>query len=293
MQTQLLVNSRDQQPKSNRDFLEYESSQTNKISLFKEEKGKFWRAYEQSAHLLINHFWQDIKVNGGYIKAAEAEVYYVGFPDGSLQTKILDRMPEVFGAIITEQSETRVIISVPPIQGFKEWKDSQTLKREQVVEKITPYYGELPIFKKTYDLLNTLLNTTRHFKRDVKYTLGEKIITCGLDINTLVYRLLKAKEKSNAKTPSQNKANIVALDYTQFLLTAEIDEKVETLRLLFRIAYENKLHSPDKHIEFSNSIESIRKQLHSWNKQQAQSEQTYSQTSIMPTTMQERISGIH
>jgi len=40
-------------------ILDFEQVQNSQIMLTKE--GLFWRAYEQSAYLLKNHFWQDIK----------------------------------------------------------------------------------------------------------------------------------------------------------------------------------------------------------------------------------------
>jgi hypothetical protein len=272
-----------------KEIFDYENTNTNRITLFK--NGNFWRAYEQSAYLLICHFWTDIKVNGGYVKSAEQDIYSVGFPQTSLQERIIDKLSEVSGAIVQSRTEENVVIAnVPIVNGFEEWKQSQTLKREQATEKITPYYGDLPIFKVTYDLFNRLLNITRHFQRDVKYILGEKIISEGLELNELMYRLLKEKEKSKLRTASKSKEYMADALLEQHFLIFEIDKKVENLRFLLRISYDNKLHNLETHVAISATIESIRKQLHSWNKQHTSQEQTYLQTSIEPIIQQEKTS---
>ncbi|MCL2414685.1 MAG: four helix bundle protein [Bacteroidales bacterium] len=273
-----------------KEIFDYENAHSNRITLVK--NGKFWRAHEQSAYLLTRHFWTDIKVNGGYVKSAKQEIYYVGFPETSLQEKILDKLPEVAGAVVLMHTETCVIINqIPAVEGFEEWKQAQNLKREQAAEKITPYYGELPIFKVTYDLFDKLLNITRHFQRDVKYVLGEKIMSEGLELNRLIYRLLKEKEKNKSQTASKSKEHKLDALYEEQLLAFKIDEIVESLRFLLRISYDNKCHNTERHIDVSSSIESIRKQFHAWNKSLLpKSVPTYSQTSIMPIIAQESVS---
>jgi len=39
-----------------------------------------------------------------------------------------------------------------------------------------PLYDELPVFKASYDLLLNIFQFTANFKREYKYTMGEKLI---------------------------------------------------------------------------------------------------------------------
>ena len=152
------------------------------IALVKE--GLFWRAYEQSAYLLTKIFWPDLKVNSSFVKSAGQEVFYVGFPDTSLQGKVLDKLPETPGSRLLERSDNRVIIAgVPAIEGFEEWKQSYILLRAQANEQMQPFYGKLPLYKAVYDFFQEMVNLTRHFPKDLQYTLGDKIIDRTLEMN--------------------------------------------------------------------------------------------------------------
>ena len=226
-----------------------EIQSTNLITLVKDKQ--FWRAYDQSAFLFTNHFWPGLKVNGGYVKAAGRDMFYVGFPDASLQ-KIIDKIPEVGNAFLMEHTANQVLIAnVPPVNGFEEWKQGQSQLREQANDQMQPYYGKLPLYKATYDCFFQVVNLTRQFPKDVQYTIGEQVIKTGLDINTQLYRLLKTD-----KLHPDDRLKIID----------QIDEKIETLRFLLRISYDMKLYNVERFSDISASIESIRKQLHGWRK---------------------------
>ncbi|MCL2028569.1 MAG: four helix bundle protein [Bacteroidales bacterium] len=222
----------------------------NHINLVKE--GMFWRAYERSAYLFVKHFWHDITVNGGHVKAVQRDVHYVGFPERSLQ-KIIDKMPEVGNSRIAQRSETQILIAdVPPIAGFDEWKKGLNLLRQQASDQMQPYYGKLPLYKAVYDFYFQAASLVRNFPRDAQHTLGEPIIKHGLELNIVLYRLIKSQ-----KDGFENQV---------LISTSHADEIIENLRFLFRITYDMKLFNTDRYVSISESFESIRKQLHGWRK---------------------------
>ncbi len=231
----------------------FENAQSNLITLVKE--GLFWRAYEQSAYLFTRLFWPELKVNGGYVKSAGKEVYYVGFPDASLQ-KVLDKIPEVGESFLMEQTASKVTIAnVPSVEGFEEWKQGLALLREQANDQMQPYYGKLPLYKAVYDFYFQMVNLTRHFPKDVQYTLGEQILRHGLSLNTQLYRLLKFEKQKSDDSAAQ-----------KLTLVSQIDEVVESLRFLLRISFDMKLYNVERYAAISDGVESIRKQLYGWQK---------------------------
>ncbi len=239
------------------EILDFEENQTNLITLVKE--GMFWRAYEQSAYLFTRHFWPELKVNGGYVKSAGKEVYYVGFPEVSLQ-KIIDKIPEVGDSFLMEQGQNRVTIAnVPPVDGFEEWKQGLVLLRDQTNQQMQPYYGKLPLYKAVYDFYFMVVNLTRHFPKDVQYSVGDQLIGYGLELNTQLYRLLKLE---------RNEEQLVKDTLLRCLhdMIRQIDENIETVRFLLRISFDMKLYNVERYADISSSIESIRKQLHGWKK---------------------------
>ena len=231
--------------------LEETNQSLNAINLIKD--GMFWRAYERSAFLLINHFWNDITVNGGYVKAVEQEVYYVGFPEKSLQKNIIDKLPEVGNSRVIEKSERKIVIAdVPPIAGFEEWKSSLGMLRQQANDQMQPYYGKLPLYKAVYDFYFQTANLVRNFPRDAQYTMGEQIIKHGLELNIALYNLIQSQKKG--------------YENQVLIHMARADELIENMRFMLRISYDMKLYNIDKYAALSESFESIRKQLTGWHK---------------------------
>ena len=49
-------------------------------------------------------------------------------------------------------------------------------------------YQHLPIYKTAYDLLVELMNTTKDFPRDFKFSLGEKIQNHVIELLVLIYK---------------------------------------------------------------------------------------------------------
>ena len=78
-------------------------------------------------------------------------------------------------------------------------------------------YQHLPIYKTTYDLLVDLMNTTKDFPRDFKYSLGEKIQNHIIELLVLIYKANSTRCKK---------------DFIQ-----EILSEVQFLDLFLRISY--------------------------------------------------------
>jgi len=236
-------------------ILSYEETNTNQILLIKE--GNFWRAYEQSAYLFKNHFYPDIKVNSRYIKAVKQNLHNIGFPLGSLRARLIDKLPEIKGAVLKSQNENRIVVEVPPIEGFGEWAKSLSMLKDQTDHIMQPFYGEKPLYKAVYDLFFQLVSVTRHFQKDVKFALGDKIIDIGITLNAELYRLMNTAQ-------SKTKERQLDADFQKQITFNEMLEKTDTLRFLLRTSYDLHLYGMDKFVDLSEKIESVRKQLYGW-----------------------------
>jgi hypothetical protein len=54
---------------------------------------------------------------------------------------------------------------------------------------------ELPVYKKSYDLLLQLFELTRHFKREYKYTIGNTLKNEVLDLPSYLGRTVEQTRK--------------------------------------------------------------------------------------------------
>ena len=236
-------------------IIEHENLHQNQITLRRE--GLFWRAYEQSAFLLQKHFWAELKVNGSFVKAVNQDVFYVGTTEKPLQERVLDKLHTVAGCYIKERTESTIVIAgVPSIEGFEKWKQGRITLREEATEKMQAFYGHLPLYKAGQDLFKRLVEITKNFSRNLQYSLGDRLINHGLDLYTLLYRLLKIPKEHKTQ---ERKA---AADRQKVLILKEADETIEQIRFLLQTSYELKLYPVETLAKVSQMIESIRKQLH-------------------------------
>lgn len=108
--------------------------------------------------------------------------------------------------------------------------------------------NELPIFIAWLDLLKWLLNTTEKFPKKTRFTFSDRINNLALDV---VEDLVEARYTKN-KRENLKKVNI----------------KIEKLRILMRICYEERLVSHESYKHFSVSINEIGRMVGGWLKQQ-------------------------
>jgi len=107
-------------------------------------------------------------------------------------------------------------------------------------------YDQLPVFKKGYDLLLAVYESTGRFGREFKYTLGESLKKESLALIVCIY---KANSVFN-KAPEIGEAR----------------EHLEIIRLYIRISKDLKQISLKRMIFLNEFIESISKQLTGWEK---------------------------
>lgn len=107
-------------------------------------------------------------------------------------------------------------------------------------------YDQLPVYKASYDLLVTIFKLARHFKRDIKYTLGDRLKTETVDMITNIYRANSRVEKG----PLIGKAR----------------ENIEVIRLYMRLLKDLQQIKISHFVEVNRLIESVSKQLVGWQK---------------------------
>ncbi|MGB4095953.1 MAG: four helix bundle protein [Bacteroidales bacterium] len=114
------------------------------------------------------------------------------------------------------------------------------------IKFIMAIYYNLPVYKKTYDLILELFNLSSNLPKAYKYTLGERI---QLDAIEVIINIYKAN------------ASIEKLEYI-----SKSREHIEIIRLMIRILYDTKQINLKRMIVINKKIEEISKQLVGWQK---------------------------
>ncbi len=107
---------------------------------------------------------------------------------------------------------------------------------------------DLPVYKNTYDLVLETFRVAKELNREYKYTLGESIKKESMEIITDIYRA----NSSHSKKLHIKKAR----------------EKIETIRMFFRLARDLKQVGLKKFVNVNEKIENISKQLSAWQRSQ-------------------------
>jgi len=108
---------------------------------------------------------------------------------------------------------------------------------------MTTYYN-LPVYKKSYDLLLEIFKLTKDFTREYKYTIGEELKkeTTAMIIN--IYRANRSTDKVGYITNAR--------------------ENIEVIRLLIRLLKDLKQIQVAKIARLNLAIEDLSKQLTGW-----------------------------
>ena len=107
-------------------------------------------------------------------------------------------------------------------------------------------YIELPVFKKSYDLVIELFDLYTNLPKSFKYTLGQRIQLESIEMIVNIYKANAHSEK------------------VPFIL--KIREHIEIIRLLIRILHDTKQISLKRMVLVNVMIEEISKQLVGWQK---------------------------
>ena len=107
-------------------------------------------------------------------------------------------------------------------------------------------FYDLPVYKASYDLLIDLFELVKHFSREYKYTVGEKLKNEALEMLMNIYRTNTQQQK---KDTLQNAR-----------------EHLEVVRLLMRLTKDMKQININRFVEVNKKIEEISKQLTGWQK---------------------------
>jgi hypothetical protein len=110
--------------------------------------------------------------------------------------------------------------------------------------------GDLPIFVKWMDFLKWLLDVTEKFPKRARFTFADRINGIALD---LVEDLVDARYSKN-----------------KVLVLRSANFRLEKLRVLIRISFENQLLSQKAYQHAVYSINEVGKMLGGWTKQQVE-----------------------
>ena len=107
-------------------------------------------------------------------------------------------------------------------------------------------FYELPVYKSSYDLLMEIFELVKHFPREYKYSVGEKLKDEALEMIMNIYR---ANTRQQKKDTLQNAR-----------------EHLEVVRLLLRLTKDMKQININRFVDVNKKIENISKQLTGWQK---------------------------
>lgn len=105
-------------------------------------------------------------------------------------------------------------------------------------------YQHLPIYKLTYDILLRIMQITKNFPREYKYTLGQKLRDEIIDLVILIYRANSAKDK------------------TEFL--SMIVGRVQLIQLLIRLCHDIRIMQRKHYVDLAEKTDSLARQAQGW-----------------------------
>ncbi len=105
-------------------------------------------------------------------------------------------------------------------------------------------YHHLPIYKLTYDILLRIMQVTKNFPREHKYTLGQKMKDETMELIVLIYRANSARDKAGH--------------------IAEIVERVQVLQLMMRLAHDLRILQRKHYADLAEKTDSLARQAQGW-----------------------------
>lgn len=108
-------------------------------------------------------------------------------------------------------------------------------------------YNLLPIYKTSYDFLLAVFSFSASFTREYKFTIGQELKQETIRLILAIYRANSSKKD-------------------RYILLEEARVTLETIRLLLRLTKDLKQIPLNSFVSLNEQIESISKQLFSWQK---------------------------
>ena len=105
-------------------------------------------------------------------------------------------------------------------------------------------YTHLPVYEKTLRLLLDVVPCTMRMQRDYRYTMGEQLKRCIMDILILIFKANKTEQKG------------------EYISVAR--EKLVEVQIMMRVLNELRQISDKQFMMFAEMTEGISKQLSAW-----------------------------
>ncbi len=115
-------------------------------------------------------------------------------------------------------------------------------------------HTDLSIYKASMGLLHIATNMTRNIPRDLKQSLGKRVIDECIDVLMLIARANSTQDK---------RPHLI-----------ELIERIQVVEFLMRLFKENRFISVDQHSKAIEITESIGKQANAWKRYAAKSPAT-------------------
>ena len=232
-------------------MIEIKQEIKNHQQIFLLKNKKFWRAFQMSAYLLQKNLWPELKVTSSYSKYFKNDIFRVGFIATSLP-KVLDavkKQPRLTLTYDRAEDPQQIIISGLPADeaGFIAWQKQYRQLSEKINQQMQPFYGSLPIYKQSYDLMSLVISTSRNFPKELQSNLGNYLVEEMITINQLFRHACLEKEE-DAKDPDLNK----------------IQDHFNTVTFLLRLAFDQKAYGLERSVLLNRQLQEIAQQLILW-----------------------------
>ncbi len=109
-------------------------------------------------------------------------------------------------------------------------------------------YDNLPVYKKSYDLLLEIYGMSKNMSRDYRYTLGEELKKCIMKLMVCIYH-------ANGSVGDEKRAHL-----------KRAREYVVEIKLYIRLLHDLKQISMKKWLYLIEITESVSKQVTAWAK---------------------------
>ncbi|MBQ6436299.1 four helix bundle protein [bacterium] len=226
-------------------ILKQEQQNARQIHLYRD--GKFYVAYELSAYLMKTFLWSELKVTIKY-QPPFGNCLRVGFPLTSWEkVKASCDQQNLTTTLSDDKLQLTIATLTVDSQAYVKWKQEFLSNYNQAKIKMRPFYGGLPVYKKSYDLWSLALSTVRKFPKDLQELLGSRILNLFVDCNQL-FRQVYQEENTLA----------------QQAIIVQLDEHYDTLAFLFRLAFDQQALGLERNVDIADQVGEIRRQLKLW-----------------------------